>query len=686
MKRRRGYALGIVLLISLLLTALLTTMFVRLSAASKSSGRFLGLRRSYYLCDGVVNIASEMLKKAAPRTSTLQQLDAELEPLRQGVLADDVIIDELRAEPTEDSKLMTVPSGPFAGLGVTVIDLELRIALRANGVPPCRVSETQPLAALSFLQLPAFSALAVDVTASDAFVVEPDADGIAWGQFAATVEMPDPPDPDPPAKKPDPKPKLHPRVGQTNASLSLPKPVDPGDTRDGLRFLIEPPKPFERASPSRLAHAAGIRIIDGEWYVRGASWPGRRIWSDHPCADGQPIEECNLVADDSNAAQWLSGNPAVRRLYSRYERNGRGLVDGGAGAGVVSYGAIELAGDGTPNPAGFLGGTVCDATSPLASFSRPSACVGFSGGPQAGKGGPKAALLDATRGGFRDVDLAQPVSPINIDLGMLAAAMHENRNGELGIHACLPGAAGGCPDSQRFNGVLYISASHGVPTSAPAGTIDFPDSDGRQQQRLPWPLCGTMTSGEASFEGGESPGLFTGDHFADCEDDNWARIDAVRLVRGRDLSAFAATGLTIVSDRPVFVQGDFNQVGDSVRIAIIAERVTFLSSGWRDVASPLIGTTTTVPAGTAIRSRVSILGGAPAPLGPINGLIRVIEPATDVTLVGGLATLFESSIPGKTPPRVLTWRYPKALFTTDVDAQPPAVPRGTFILSSTRGR
>lgn len=33
-------------------------------------------------------------------------------------------------------------------------------------------------------------------------------------------------------------------------------------------------------------------------------------------------------------------------------------------------------------------------------------------------------------------------------------------------------------------------------------------------------------------------------------------------------SAFAATGLTIVSDLPVYVQGDFNQVGSSVRLAI----------------------------------------------------------------------------------------------------------------------
>jgi hypothetical protein len=683
--RRRGYALGIVLLVSLLLSALLTTMFMKLSAQSKSSGRFLGLRRSYYLCDGVVGIASEILKRAAPRTSTLEQLDEELEPLRQGVLADDVIIDELRAEPSEDSTVMTVASGPFAGLGVTVIDLELRIALRANGVPPCRVSETQPLAALSFLQLPAFSALEVDVTASDAFLVEPEDNGIAWGASAATVDMPDPPPPDPPIFPPPPKkPKLKPRVGETDARLSLPRPVDPLDSRPGLRFLIEPPEPSERASPSRLAHAAGVRIIDGEWYVPGGAWPGRRIWSDHPCADGQPLEECNLIVDSSSSA-WRDTDPKERRLYSRYERNGRGLVDGGAGAGVVTYGALTFAGDGTPLPATFLSGTTCDAASALGTFRRAGDCAGLTGA-DAGKGGPQAALLDATRGGFRDVDRGQPVMPINIDLGMLAAAMHENRRGELGIHACLPGAAGGCPDRQRFNGVLYISASRGVPSSAPDGALTFPAGDGRQQKRLPWALCGTFTSDEASFERGEDPGLFTDEHFADCDDDNWAAIDAVRLVRGADLSAFAETGLTIVSDLPVYVQGDFNQVGSSVRMAIIAERVTFLSPSWKDGDSPPLGTHTTVPNGSAVNARVSLLTGASAPVGPIQDVVRVIEPKTDVTLVGGLATLFASPIAVRTPPQKLTWRYPRALFTTDVDAQPPAIPRGSFILSSTRVR
>lgn len=674
--KRRGYALGIVLLVSVLLSALLTTMFLKLAVTSKSSGRSLVMRRSHYLCNGVVRIASGIIKKAAPRVSTLDQLDEALKPLRLGVLADDVIIDELRAEPSEDSTPMTVPSGPFAGAGVMVMDLELRIALRANGVPPCRVSETQPLASLSFLQLPAFSALGVDVTASDRFVVEPEASGIAWGATAAAVDM---------GGRRGGDPELTARVGDPDARLSLPKPVDPADVRPGLRFLIEPPGPAELASPSRLAHAAGLRIIDGEWYIPATEWPGRRIWSDHPCADDEAVEGCSLVTDISNTALWLSSDPGVRRLYSRYERNGRGLVDGGAGAGVVSYGALEVAADGTPNPGGFLSGSVCEAGSPLATFARPAACAAFTGGANAGKGGAKAALVDMTRGGFADVDRAAPVVPINIDLGLLAAAMHENRNGELGIHAFLPGAAGGCPDRQRFNGVLYISSSRGVSSSAPTGTIDFPDSDARQQERLPWALCGAFTSNEASFEGGESPGLFTTDHFAGCEDADWARLDAVGLVRGRDLSAFAETGLTIVSDLPVYVQGDFNQLGDSARVAIVSERVTFLSSTWRDLESPLLGAVTTAPEGAAVKARVSLLTGASAP-GPIQNVVRVIEPKTDVTLTGGLAVLFESPIAVATSPRKLTWRYPKALLAAGIDAQPPAVPRGSFIMPSTRGR
>jgi hypothetical protein len=224
--------------------------------------------------------------------------------------------------------------------------------------------------------------------------------------------------------------------------------------------------------------------------------------------------------------------------------------------------------------------------------------------------------------------------PINIDLGMLAAAMHENRHGELGMHACLSGAAGGCPDGQRFNGVLSISASRGVPSSAPDGALIFPAGDGRQQKRLPWALCGTFTSDEASFERGEDPGLFTGEHFADCDDDNWAAIDAVRLVRGADLSAFAETGLTIVSDLPVYVQGDFNKVGSSVRMAIIAERVTFLSPSWKDGDRPPLGTHTTVPNGSAVNARVSLLTETSAPVGPIQGC-RPCHRANDRRDAGG---------------------------------------------------
>ena len=370
--RQRGYALSIVLLVSLLLSALLVSMFIRLSASTKSAGRFLGLRRSHYLCDGVVNIASDILQAAAPRTSTLAQLDAELQGLRTGVGEDGVIIDELRAEPTDDSHITSVPSGPFAGLEVTVVDLELRIALRADGVPPCRVSETQPLASVSFLQVPAFSALQVDVTETPTFVVEPESDGLAWGATRATVDMPEP-------RPPSPKRAvLRPRNGSLNAPLALPKPVDPTDARPGLRFLVEQPRRTERPSGSRLALGAGIRIIDGEWYAAGGGWPGTIIWSDHPCSNELRSNDCSNIVDRTDTA-WRNPTAATRRLYSRYERNGLGLIDGlagsASGAGVVSYGALD--GD---EPAGFLSSSVCrPAAGNVGVFGRPTTCQRFDG-------------------------------------------------------------------------------------------------------------------------------------------------------------------------------------------------------------------------------------------------------------------------------------------------------------------
>ena len=65
---------------------------------------------------------------------------------------------------------------------------------------------------------------------------------------------------------------------------------------------------------------------------------------------------------------------------------------------------------------------------------------------------------------------------------------------------------------------------------------------------------------------------------------------ALKLINGDDIRAQGVTGLTVVSENPVYVQGDWNAGGASFATAhsataIIADAVTLLSSAWTDTIS-----------------------------------------------------------------------------------------------------
>ncbi len=59
--------------------------------------------------------------------------------------------------------------------------------------------------------------------------------------------------------------------------------------------------------------------------------------------------------------------------------------------------------------------------------------------------------------------------------------------------------------------------------------------------------------------------------------------DTVRLTNGADLSAMGDNGLTVVTDRPLYVQGDYN-LGNAPA-SIMADAVTVLSNDWNDANS-----------------------------------------------------------------------------------------------------
>jgi hypothetical protein len=68
---------------------------------------------------------------------------------------------------------------------------------------------------------------------------------------------------------------------------------------------------------------------------------------------------------------------------------------------------------------------------------------------------------------------------------------------------------------------------------------------------------------------------------------------ALKLINGRDIRATGVTGLTVVAENPVYVQGDWNAnpggaggfTGAHAATAIIADAVTLLTPSWSDVIS-----------------------------------------------------------------------------------------------------
>jgi hypothetical protein len=695
--------MAIVLLVSVLLSAALTSMFFALSSATKLTSKNLGTRRAQYICDGVVALAGFELRRASVRSTTLDALDTALDPLRAGIIADGVIIDELRANASGSARRTVVPSGGLAGMEVSVVDLDLRIALRSPEAPPCRARHVQPLASLAFFQFPAFSVDAAAITPGPNVDVRvPGRGGYVWGKSSANAGA-----------------GLQGR-DMRSAPLTLPEAPDhitpvPTDLRfllqrPGTGFPASVPTPTAELLNNRLAFAADLRIIDGEWYVRDPAddnaWPGLAVWSDHPCTNAVSVGACSNVVGSSDG-QWLNDSVVRRRLYSRYERNGNGFLDASGGAGVVSYGSITGSSDVDAfEPAGFQATELC-ANDPLG-FRKPAACT-----PKDPlKDGPRVALADAARAGFRDPHLDLPRTPINIDVGLLGTAMQTIGQGELGDVLCLPRGPGDPGTCRRvFNGVVYISSTHGSPGTAPpsftAPIAPIP-SDPRVGVKLPWPLCGQLSGDQNSLETGEdATGYFNIDVEHGCDDADFAQIDSVRLLRAFDLSAFANTGLTIVTDLPVYLQGDWNVAGVTAgaRTAIMAERVTVMSAKFTDLFAPPLGTVafppppppppppTTPPtpppppdpalATPTVTMRGSILAGNVVV--DVIGLVRVIEPSVNVTVEGSLATAFTSTVvaddhrPGK-----FGWSYPDALFSGAPTEQPPGTPRATFVLPGAR--
>jgi hypothetical protein len=101
---------------------------------------------------------------------------------------------------------------------------------------------------------------------------------------------------------------------------------------------------------------------------------------------------------------------------------------------------------------------------------------------------------------------------------------------------------------------------------------------------------------------------------------------ALKLVDGATITAgttcfsggVPACGLTIASENPVYIEGDYN-TNSSVAASVAADAVTLLSDGWNDVNSFISPYTSDARPGLATSYRVALIGGKGIPFAQPNG-------------------------------------------------------------------
>jgi len=188
---------------------------------------------------------------------------------------------------------------------------------------------------------------------------------------------------------------------------------------------------------------------------------------------------------------------------------------------------------------------------------------------------------------------------------------------------------------------------------------------------------------------------------APCSNNAAAACPAVRLVNGSALpgpsSSNPGGGLTVASQNPVYIQGDYNTAltgsgGNHPPAAILADAVTVLSNNWHDSNSTDSSTQLShrVASTTTVNAAIATGPSAESTVGHGNGQlendIRLLENWSGQTLnyLGSLVDLWHSQ--QVTKPWQNTGNYYNAplrnwgydvLFNTD---PPPGTPRGILMI------
>jgi hypothetical protein len=135
--------------------------------------------------------------------------------------------------------------------------------------------------------------------------------------------------------------------------------------------------------------------------------------------------------------------------------------------------------------------------------------------------------------------------------------------------------------------------------------------------------------------------------YVTCEDPDGPGsgvMPCVRIRNGREIAA--PDGLTIVSDLPVYVEGDYNVVATKPSL-VAGDAITFLSKNWQDAPSDDLDKATRIPVDTEYNT-VLMTGNTETLWGQYNGglenVIRFLEDWSGVTVTyrGSIVNLWFS--------------------------------------------
>jgi hypothetical protein len=369
-------------------------------------------------------------------------------------------------------------------------------------------------------------------------------------------------------------------------------------------------------------------------------------------------------------------------------------------------------------------------------------------------------VLNATRGGFMNGHVYESAStggngqfahqlPMNFDVAQFQVALNTTTPGELGSYF-QPGGLIGRP----FNGIVYITNTwqsslqgwnNGLPNDPPPQGLQAPPNGGiaepstgfpttpttatHLQTSLPFELCSSTGAGGLAGQPFDSASPTNNGVFKipSCAEyalnqvggatptgSNQARPTELRIFNGNNIGAVylpsgplvppvnpVPNGLSIVSNLPTYVLGDFNTLSVPTSatanpwtpVMVAGDFISHLSNAWDDTNSPW-NETNTYYARTASQTTYNVAhlmghmsmahnGAGTATAADLNNIMRYnenwanVEHIVNGSIVFGFTSVYfhyinSDSWPQCYSPPIRKWTYDPHLYSTI--NQPPGTP------------